>query len=1487
MALPRIVFHCADRDLFDLFLRGLARNVLTEPLRNDTTLLKRYFRGFRISKDRPDLQSISAAYYDEINAKHNEKLLNFLCSKWVLSHEQLARDALTSLGISDADPKSPETWLQPAKDSMESKGHLDAAGHITRVLAFDYALEDIQIYISVLSIHYDEQTQLRQHIENEFRAVHDDPHALHEALTLQQRRLSAELVQLDGNVSAETTKYEADLRSLNNELTKLTKKTAKLDTDWNTSTERLEQRRKELADAKDKHDAVQADAADLKTKRSKMRAQVKKTQQELRQRKYAFEARTNDLSHRKETIESEISELAVRLATAAERMAQSTTTQSQAGARTTTTPPTPSSSNAPTCNTQEILELVEQQGFHATPATLDIFKLKLQGKLIYDPDDSSPLDGNDDMISYANAATYGTPPWSPDVLSRYALTTSLHEAAGGQDERIELVLGGLFHADRVPDPTNTERLLCRLVELLDDALLTSTRKLDLVATFDTVNLGPIDPKTTRLLGAIQTKLATANARALRRLYDAMPTTIRIRAKRALLTRIRNLDLQDTDPTHEVLDLVTTHLETLLSPLTAGFHTWGTHASLQADVPQTRQSLLASTAKLVHVFSLATNARLTQFRNLLGPNLKAALAQDTLDGYHAYRNLLLEYCIHECRQPEWTSSRYLFPIVVSLLHVASRADHRVRQRKAHIALSLEKQQHPIGTPRRSLPLRVRVENTGSAVATDIQLEIEADNTDVSLQPRLQRIDKISPNRSQYITPSMDVARPISATELSCLVQWNDQNNKQQVHTHTLKVIAQREVNWAQARVNPYSLRSITSQGRLVGRDDDLQALRIGIAGTQSFCVTGQKRVGKTSVARVLLGEFQDKDDYISVYLTFGDLVAHSWQQLLHSLYEAVSDEISAIDGATRPTLPDCDEFLENQSRHNRSFLRSLGSALNGRRVLCIIDDFDEIDERLYKGHEAKELFLRLRTLIDRGDFSFLFVGSEKLPDVMRHQGERLNQVQQRSLSYLRDKAALRRLVVEPASPYLEYSDDAVDVISMYSAGNPYYATQICARVYEDMLSRRDHYVVGADVARSVDAICYDSSVNNFQHFWTDGIFDSGLDTTRVQYLNAAVQTACARNCAANDDGVEQSVLLSDASLKIYDPEQIRFRIDNLVDRNVLIQTGHRLRLRVPLFEKWLLAGGEAAVRSSFSEEDLERRLTPTAIGPSPRDVVEIVRDLNYQGVQLSEDRVRAWLEQFGPGRNQDLAFRLLKRLKKVGYFSDASVYARSRNLHRMIMEAFANEDEFAKVVERKRVTNVFISYLDGSGRSGERILGIYRNANSLPTPLAGSMEDAVEFTRERGAKGKDCAVVFVDDFIGSGASCVEGLRRFARALETEKRNANRVLVGVAAVVGFRHGIAAIRSEDSLDCHVVVAEELGPDDRAFAPSAGTFDSDGDRAAAERLCRSIGAILEPKQPLGYSDCEALVCFDHRCPNNTLPVFYKSGVVYQGREWIPLFPR
>ena len=127
MPIPRIVFHCADQDLFERFIRGLSRQVLIRPLKNDTALQKRHFRGYRISGDRLDVASISRAYYKEINERRNENLLDYLCGEWVIEHEALSRGTLARLGIRDFHLNRVKTWLSPAAKVLHEKGYLDAS----------------------------------------------------------------------------------------------------------------------------------------------------------------------------------------------------------------------------------------------------------------------------------------------------------------------------------------------------------------------------------------------------------------------------------------------------------------------------------------------------------------------------------------------------------------------------------------------------------------------------------------------------------------------------------------------------------------------------------------------------------------------------------------------------------------------------------------------------------------------------------------------------------------------------------------------------------------------------------------------------------------------------------------------------------------------------------------------------------------------------------------------------------------------------------------------------------------------------------------------------------------------------------------------------------------------------------------------------------------------------------------------------------------
>src|SRR5262249_32263594 len=145
-------------------------------------------------------------------------------------------------------------------------------------------------------------------------------------------------------------------------------------------------------------------------------------------------------------------------------------------------------------------------------------------------------------------------------------------------------------------------------------------------------------------------------------------------------------------------------------------------------------------------------------------------------------------------------------------------------------------------------------------------------------------------------------------------------------------------------------------------------------------------------------------------------------------------------------------------------------------------------------------------------------------------------------YLADDVSVQRLVRDPAGTQLEFADSAVERIAYYSAGNPYYGTQICMRLYEDLITRRDHYASVADVERSVESICAEESVSTFQHFWKDGIFTVGAEAERFQQLNALVLLACAAEAKSDARWVPREALTNTENLRRFVPEEVRYRLD---------------------------------------------------------------------------------------------------------------------------------------------------------------------------------------------------------------------------------------------------------------------------------------------------------------------------------------------------------
>jgi hypothetical protein len=152
--------------------------------------------------------------------------------------------------------------------------------------------------------------------------------------------------------------------------------------------------------------------------------------------------------------------------------------------------------------------------------------------------------------------------------------------------------------------------------------------------------------------------------------------------------------------------------------------------------------------------------------------------------------------------------------------------------------------------------------------------------------------------------------------------------------------------------------------------------------------------------------------------------------------------------------------------------------------------------------------------------------------------------------------------------------------------------------------------------------------------------------------------------------------------------------------------------------------------------------------------------------------------------------------------------------------------------------------------------------------------------EAGAK----AVLWVDDFIGTGDTVIEGFREH-REIVAELQQRHQAVLFYGAISGIGDSRARVQEElkkMGLDVTVRVCDPIGPQDLCFSPESMVFRDEEERARAKRIAEDHGRRLVSHQPLGYGDCGTTVIFGRSCPNNNLPILWSSS-----KDWVPLFPR
>ena len=249
----------------------------------------------------------------------------------------------------------------------------------------------------------------------------------------------------------------------------------------------------------------------------------------------------------------------------------------------------------------------------------------------------------------------------------------------------------------------------------------------------------------------------------------------------------------------------------------------------------------------------------------------------------------------------------------------------------------------------------------------------------------------------------VVSPSERFNALAIIEWGEIGSpNRQEDVFEFNVITQRsDIDWQSLEYqSPYST-GIAEGVQFYGRMEKVHKLAAGLLRQpmEPFYITGQKRVGKTSLALASARYALSKsaaNTFRFQYILWGE-IAHADPIIsLRLLGESIEEFIiSHLPAGSVPTKGNYDGSLAALVR----LAKVAGKIDPSLRFAIIIDEFDEIHPDLFmQGNLAETFFANMRALSRSENVCIVLVGGENIPFIMDRQGQKLNNFSRENLSY---------------------------------------------------------------------------------------------------------------------------------------------------------------------------------------------------------------------------------------------------------------------------------------------------------------------------------------------------------------------------------------------------------------------------------------------------------------------------------------------------------
>ncbi len=388
----------------------------------------------------------------------------------------------------------------------------------------------------------------------------------------------------------------------------------------------------------------------------------------------------------------------------------------------------------------------------------------------------------------------------------------------------------------------------------------------------------------------------------------------------------------------------------------------------------------------------------------------------------------------------------------------------------------------------ITLALNVRNSGRGAALNIRITLMPDPA-YTLLDEQAIIPRLSPGEEQQVHIRLRPRLEEGYRDLRArfTVLYTDPRGADQAENFADIVHLMEATQEFQFIPNPYVVGTPlqTGSSMFFGREDVIAFIQQNVQASHhnNLVLIGQRRTGKTSLLKQLPARLGDS--YLTVYVDGQSL---GLDPGLENFYLNLATEIAFAveDAGLEIPIPEPEDFQGNPAAtFERVFLPQVMRRIQGRHLLLLLDEFEELEGAVRRGTLDASIFGFLRHLIQHTEnLSVIFCGTHRIEELASDYWNVLFNISlYRHIGFLQREEAMR-LIQEPVGAYgMRYDDLALDKIWRVTAGHPYFLQLLCHSLVNLHNQQERNYLTVSDVNTALDDILA-SGEAHFVYLWNE-------------------------------------------------------------------------------------------------------------------------------------------------------------------------------------------------------------------------------------------------------------------------------------------------------------------------------------------------------------------------------------------------------------------